>query len=578
MNNSVPTNNHIRIAAINVNSIIANYRRLELLQFLETYKHDFVFLSETKLNANHKMSFTDNNLIRTDRANAIQGGGTAILVKKGIEYEIVNFPASINNEILEYTIIRVCTNSNNNIFLISAYTTNDNRILFITELDDLFRGLKLSNGCNYYILAGDLNARHKEWGDRVHNQRGKFIKQWEAKVDLTYRLNLITPALPTFKPSQSFLDICIADSRLMLANSYNGKASTLPYDSDHSAISLEFEILNDYLSLQTISDDGHRFNFKATKWDKFAKFIAQSYISDIPFDRNLSIHEIDSHLHTINGVIVQAIHAKVPKFKVINSTARYLNQKIRKLQKDKSYIVSLLHDLHVIDPLSKLALTRKAKSTLKVLVNALKNEFRLAIESHWVNMLKRINYRRSHSFFPVINKLFRAKNYDGIKELHISQDNVTLINRSKCNILDNQKVGDNVIFSSPADKLNIMGSYYESINSPRYLNNNTRLKEIVDSVSLQLKRDFLIRREENFSFTKFNRVNNAVYPEILDNLTTPFCSPSTVEHIFKKLPNKTSCGLDTIPPIVLKHLLRVVIFDIVILFNNAINISYFPEL
>lgn len=72
----------IKIAAINVNSIIANYRRLELLEFINKYNHDIILLSETKLNNKYKLLFTDYNIIRTDRPNSIQGGGTAIVIKK----------------------------------------------------------------------------------------------------------------------------------------------------------------------------------------------------------------------------------------------------------------------------------------------------------------------------------------------------------------------------------------------------------------------------------------------------------------------------------------------------------------
>ena len=46
----------IRVAAINVNSLIANYRRLELVQFSNKYKHDVIFLSETKLNKSYVIS------------------------------------------------------------------------------------------------------------------------------------------------------------------------------------------------------------------------------------------------------------------------------------------------------------------------------------------------------------------------------------------------------------------------------------------------------------------------------------------------------------------------------------------
>lgn len=47
--------------------------------------------------------------------------------------------------------------------------------------------------------------------------------------------------------------------------------------------------------------------------------------------------------------------------------------------------------------------------------------------------------------------------------------------------------------------------------------------------------------------------------------------------ILKNLANKTSSGLDGIPPIILKHLPAQMIIYLAILFNNAINHSYFPS-
>ena len=186
---------HIRIAAINTNSLIANYRRLELLQFLEDYNHDIIFISETKLNHSHKLSIKDYNIIRNDRPNAIQGGGTAILIRKNIQYEECVPPTTTPNEILEHSIAKITITGGNTLILISAYARNDNRHLFIDELDKLFINLKLFCCNTYYILAGDLNARRKVWGDRANNPRGRYLGQWESLIDIDYKLNLITPAV-----------------------------------------------------------------------------------------------------------------------------------------------------------------------------------------------------------------------------------------------------------------------------------------------------------------------------------------------------------------------------------------------
>ena len=75
-----PSISSLNIAAINVNSLIANHRRYELFHFAKTHNLDVILLSETKLSNKYNLSFKDYKLIRTDRKNLIQGGGTAILI------------------------------------------------------------------------------------------------------------------------------------------------------------------------------------------------------------------------------------------------------------------------------------------------------------------------------------------------------------------------------------------------------------------------------------------------------------------------------------------------------------------
>lgn len=60
-------------------------------------------------------------------------------------------------------------------------------------------------------------------------------------------------------------------------------------------------------------------------------------------------------------------------------------------------------------------------------------------------------------------------------------------------------------------------------------------------------------------------------------IINPFCNTEIVQKIINGLPNKTSSGLDDIPPIILKHLPDKVLKDYTVLFNNALNWHYFPK-
>ncbi|XP_076659851.1 uncharacterized protein LOC143363129 [Halictus rubicundus] len=411
----------------------------------------------------------------------------------------IHTPSSTINKILEYTIIKRKTENNNTLFIISAYATNDNRTLYITELEHLFQTLNLHDANNYYIIAGDLNTKRKDWGDITNNQRGRYFKKWENKHDLTYRLHTITTSTPTFKPGLSFLDICLADSRLHLTNSTTGKASTLPYDSDHLAVSMSFELPSNIPTAnypETI-----KLNYKATKWKAFTKEIDRNYTNTIPTDCNLTITDIDNNLLTITDT-----------------------------------------------------------------------EFTKAINKYWTTVIKQIDHRNNDTFFPKINSIFRRKPPSTIDDIHIKQSDSHILDKGKCNTTTLQKTNDSYILTTPTDKLNAIGAYYETVNSPRYLNDGTRLKEIIDNTARTLTHEFATNRHNMSTITQFSNLNNAKDPEDTDDVTF------TVNSILKRLPNKTSVGTDRIPPIVLKHLPDKIITHLAILFNNAINNSYFPKI
>lgn len=135
-------NNSLKIISINVNSIVTIQRRNELLNFLHINDPDFLLLNETKLKPHHTIALKNYFIIRTDRI-IIKGGGTAILVKRDIEFETITNSSSIKNKLLEFTIIKIKLKNHNNLFIICAYATNDNRDLFITELNTICEKLKL---------------------------------------------------------------------------------------------------------------------------------------------------------------------------------------------------------------------------------------------------------------------------------------------------------------------------------------------------------------------------------------------------------------------------------------------------
>lgn len=166
MNNEgivAPILNSLKIVAINVNSLIKLQRRYDLEQFIVRNNLDITLISEKKLNFKHKFYIDGYNIIQNDRTNAQRSGGPAIILNKNIQFSKITNPSSRNNSIIEYTIIQINISNKQKLIITSIYATNSSEIkkVFLDELNNLFTKLNLQDSNNFFIIAGDFNARQK---------------------------------------------------------------------------------------------------------------------------------------------------------------------------------------------------------------------------------------------------------------------------------------------------------------------------------------------------------------------------------------------------------------------------------
>uniref|UniRef100_A0A6V7L4A0 Reverse transcriptase domain-containing protein n=1 Tax=Bracon brevicornis TaxID=1563983 RepID=A0A6V7L4A0_9HYME len=207
----------------------------------------------------------------------------------------------------------------------------------------------------------------------------------------------------------------------------------------------------------------------------------------------------------------------------------------------------------------------------------LERAFSDAVTNHWQNIFEKINYKDTEKFMPTINNIFRPKAKDNIKSLEIHRDKVELLRISQCDLSKIPITNDKYIITNQTDILNITGAHYQLINSPRYLNNESRLKEIVDDCISDLKIELNNDAINNTSIVAFNNNIKASNPKIEnENLHHYFTNPNELTKIIKYLPNKISSGIDKIPPVVIKKINKKMIFNLAIIINNALNINYFP--
>lgn len=151
----------LKIISLNVNPIAGLHRKANLQEFVKAHNPDIMCLVETKLSVRHKLQFKEYNIIRTNRADAKLGGGTAILIRKTISGSEINL-VNIDTKILESSTIKIKINASNSLYIISAYSPKSKAL----EIKEIFTQLELHKRQNYYLLTGDLNAKHKLWENR----------------------------------------------------------------------------------------------------------------------------------------------------------------------------------------------------------------------------------------------------------------------------------------------------------------------------------------------------------------------------------------------------------------------------
>lgn len=138
---------------------------------------------------------------------------------------------------------------------------------FIPELNRIFSHLKLNNLENYYILAGDLNAKHTDWKNTNCNAQGLSLKNWLDKNSIKYKTKLLSSKYPSYPGGNSFLDIVLADARLKFHDiDDDNSLENIPYDSDHNAILFNISLVHENgVELETKAPN-YKYNFRKTDW------------------------------------------------------------------------------------------------------------------------------------------------------------------------------------------------------------------------------------------------------------------------------------------------------------------------
>jgi endonuclease/exonuclease/phosphatase family metal-dependent hydrolase len=242
-------NRELRIATWNANGILNKKNELEI--FLHSQNIDICLISETHMTNQTHIKIHGYNVYHAIHPDNRARGGSAVIIKMSIkQYEDLH----LQREDVQLTVIGIiCSTRHLKIGAIYLPPRHNHK-------KDTYK-LILEHMGDQFIVGGDFNAKHVDWGSRLTTTKGtelrKAITEISGKVVSTGKPTYWptdpkkTPDLLDFfvtrKISTNFVDIC----------------GSFDLDSDHSAIILT-------LSETIITRAAHpSFANRTTDWECF---------------------------------------------------------------------------------------------------------------------------------------------------------------------------------------------------------------------------------------------------------------------------------------------------------------------
>jgi hypothetical protein len=266
----------------------ARGRKLELEHFLSQHGVDICLLSETRLNSNQAFRLANYVCHRTDRPTA--GGGTAILVRRGIVHHSVPVPGLTH---LEATAIHTMR-AGQPVIILAAYLS-PSRPLIGADLNACFGGGLL------ILLAGDLNVKHVDWNSRLTTKMGKLLRDYADENSCL----IFGPDTPTTNPYNSTVTPYVLDivmTRELHSPVLLALCSAL--SSDH------LPVLIDIMCRSSFHNPSARPDFRRTDWAKFQTHLE----AETPLSPELNNGmAIDTCVENVSAAVLRALAASTPK-------------------------------------------------------------------------------------------------------------------------------------------------------------------------------------------------------------------------------------------------------------------------
>lgn len=296
------------------------------------------------------------------------------------------------------------------------------------------------------ILAGDYNARHFSWGDKLNNYYGTKLAEC---LDNT-KYSICTSKTPTFlcANGSSQIDLNIISNNLAesvdtcITNDEVELFSGAP-TRGHVPLLTEILISSDNTNHPVIE----KLDINKMQWDSWTKFIEEKIEESVDL-------ELDNNPYTmwngLNHIITQATDTYCQRKKCSKHSKPYWSESLSTLSKNLRIATKTYIKRNTDINLQKM---QEAKT-------AFDEERKIACQTFLINTAKQLNSSQSQKFWQDFNKLFKKKTIQKVDPL--IDDNGALLT-------ENDKI-DQCLFSTFFEGKHLIegdfdDTFYQEINN-----------------------------------------------------------------------------------------------------------------
>lgn len=307
------SSNHLKIVNWNSRSILP--KKTEFLVFLCQHQIDIATVSETWLNHTSSFRLPGYRCVRADRRSETneRGGGVLIVIKEGIKYSQLD----LRTDSMDAVGIEI-HHSIQPVHIIAIYFPGAHRC---TAWNVFRRDIsKLVRRSVPFFIAGDFNARHRQWYCLKANKAGNILASQAASSGFFVH----APTTFTYQPSSrrpSTLDLVLSN------NIVDMSVLTVVNDlsSDHLPVRFDINITVPFNPVNPTTRCYSRAN-----WREFQRVVNDKIDLSSPVIANLNCPET---IHLFSTVLMDAEAVAIPYVSVKRNKVVQFPESIRQLVK-----------------------------------------------------------------------------------------------------------------------------------------------------------------------------------------------------------------------------------------------------